>query len=191
MSITIDIELHKDCTRCIFQCITFNLEGLCLIQHHKDRFFSKAFLHFIESFLSGIIPNKGLVFLEEFVQWLGEFREFPNEASIKVSESKERAYLFYVLGDWPVMDSVEFCGVHHHLAFFDNKAKIFNLFLAKLAFRWFEVEVSFSEAFEDAFGEVFEIFFVLGKDEDVVHVYDAKSLFNFVFESVIHHCLEC
>ena len=80
---------------------------------------------------------------------LGEFGEFPNEASIKVSESKERAYLFYVLGDWPVMDSVEFCGVHHHLAFFDNKAKVFNLHFAEFAFQWFEVEVGFSKAFDE------------------------------------------
>ena len=191
MSITIDVKLRKDCTRCIFRCITFDLEGSCLIWHHEDGFFGKVFLHFIEGLLSSIIPNKGLVFLEEFVHGLGEFREFLNEASIEVSESKEGVHLFYILGDWPVADSVEFGGVHHHLAFFNNKAKVFNLHLAKFAFRWFEVEVGFSEAFENAFGEVFKIFFVLGKNEDVVHVYNAKSLFNFVFESVIHHCLEC
>ena len=127
MSITINVELHKDCTRCIFRCITFNLEGSCLIQHHKDRFFGEAFLHFVKGLLSSIIPNERLIFLEEFVHGLGEFREFPNEVSIKVSKSKEGMYLFYVLGDWPVTDSVKFHGVHHHLAFFDNKAKVFNL----------------------------------------------------------------
>ena len=77
----------------------FDLEGSCLIQHHEDGFFGEAFLHFVEGLLSGVIPNKGLVFLEEFVHGLGEFREFLNEASIKVSESKERAHLFYALGD--------------------------------------------------------------------------------------------
>ena len=41
------------------------------------------------------------------------------------------------------------------------------------------------------FGEAFKVFFVLGKNEDVIHVYDAKSLFDFVFESVIHYCLKC
>ena len=134
MSITIDIELHKDCTRCIFQCITFNLERLGLIQHHEDRFFGEAFLHFIKGLLSSIIPNKGLVFLEEFVYRLGKFREFLNEVSVKVSKSKEGAYLFNTLGDQPVMDSIEFHGVHHHLAFFNNKAKVFNLYLAKFTF---------------------------------------------------------
>ena len=152
-----------------------DLEGSCLIQHHKDRFFGKEFLHFVKGLLSSIIPDKGLVFLEEFVQRLGEFREFPNEASVKVSKSEERAHLFNVLGDWLVTDSVEFCGVHHHLAFFDNKAKIFDLHFAKFTFRWFEVEVSFLEAFKNVFGEAFEIFFVLGEDEDVIHIYDAKS----------------
>ena len=78
------------------------LEGSCLIWHHKDRFFSEAFLYFVEGLLSSIVPDKGLIFLEEFVQRLGEFREFPNEALIKVSKSKERAYLFDILGDWPV-----------------------------------------------------------------------------------------
>ena len=191
VSITIDVELCKDCTRCIFQCITFDLKGLCLIWHHEDRFFSEVFLHFVEGLLSGIVPNKGLVFLEEFVHRLGKFGEFPNEVSIKVSESKERMHLLYILGDWPVMDSVEFGGVHHHLAFFNNKAKIFDLRFANFAFRWFEVEVSFSEAFKNTFGEAFEVFFVLGENEDVVHVYDAKSLFNFIFEGVVHYCLKC
>ena len=191
MSITIDVELHKDYARCIFQCITFNLEGSCLIWHHKDRFLGKAFLHFIEGLLSSIIPNKGLVFLEEFVQWLGKFGEFLNEASIKVSKSKERAYLFYILGDWPVADFIKFCRVHHHLAFFDNKAKVFDLHFAKFASRWFEVEVSFSEAFKNMFSEAFEIFLVLGENEDVIHVYNAKSLFDFILEDVIHHCLKC
>ena len=158
-----------------------------MIWHHKNRFFGKAFLHFIEGLLSSVIPNKGLVFLEEFVHGLGEFGEFPNEVLIKVSKSKEGAYLFNILGDWPVMDSIEFCGVHHHLAFFDDKAKIFNLHFAKFAFRWFEVKVGFSEAFKNAFGEVFKIFFVFGKNEDVVH----ESLFDFMLESVIHHCLKC
>ena len=190
MSITVDVKLHKDCTRCIFRCITFDLEGSCLIWHHKYRFFGKAFPHFIEGLLSSIVPNKGLVFLEEFVHGLGEFGEFPNEASIKVSKSKEGVYLFNILGDWPVMDSIEFCGVHHHLAFFNNKAKVFDLCFAKFAFRWFEVEVSFSEAFENAFGEAFKIFFVLGETEDVVHIYDAKPFFNLILESVIHHCLK-
>ena len=117
-----------------------------MIQHHEDGFFSEAFLHFVEGLLSSIIPNEGLVFLEEFVQGLGKFGEFLNEASIKVSKSKERAYLFDILGDWPVTDSIEFYGVHHHLAFFNNKAKIFNLCFAKFAFRWFVVEVSFSDS---------------------------------------------
>ena len=95
-----------------------------MIWHHKDRFFSKAFLHFVKGLLSSIVPNKGLVFLEEFVHGLGEFREFLNEASIKVSKSKERVHLFYALGDWPVMDSIKFGGVHHHLAFFNNNKGI-------------------------------------------------------------------
>ena len=138
--------------------------------------------------MSSIVPNDRLVFLEEFVHGLGEFREFLNEVSIKVSESKEGAYLFYTFGDWPVADSVEFGEVHHHLAFFDNKAKIFDLRLAKFAFWGFEVEVSFSE---NALGEAFEVFFVLGENEDVIHVYDAKTFFDFIFESVVHHCLEC
>ena len=162
-----------------------------MIQHHEDRFFGKAFLHFIKGLLSSIVPNKGLVFLEKFVQGLGEFGEFLNEALIKVSKSKERMYLFYILGDLPVTDSVKFGVVHHHLAFFDNKAKVFDLCFAKFAFRWFEVEGGFLEAFENVFGEAFKIFFVLGKDKDVVHVYDAKSLLDFMFESVVHHCLEC
>ena len=102
MSITNGVELHKDCTGCIFQCITFDLEGSGLIWHHEDWFFGEAFLHFIKGLLSSVIPNKGLIFLEEFVHGLGKFREFPNEASIKVSKSKERAYLFNILGDWPV-----------------------------------------------------------------------------------------
>ena len=102
-----------------------------MVQHHEDRFFSEVFLHFVKGLLSSIVPNKGLVLLEEFVHGLGEFGEFLNEALIKVSKSKERAYLFNVLGDWPVMDSVEFCGVHHHLA---NKAKVFDLCFAKFAF---------------------------------------------------------
>ena len=106
-----------------------------MIQHHEDGFFSEAFLHFVKGLLSSIIPNERLVFLEEFVHGLGEFRKFPNEASIEVSKSKEGAYLFYAFGDWPVMDSIEFGGVHHHLAFFDNKAKVFDLHLAKFAFR--------------------------------------------------------
>ena len=72
------------------------------IWHHKDRFFSKVFLHFVEGLLSDVIPNKGLVLLKEFVHRLSEFREFLNEASIKVSKSKEGAYLFNILGDWPV-----------------------------------------------------------------------------------------
>ena len=162
-----------------------------MVWHHEDRFFGEALLHFVKGLLSSVIPNKGLVFLEEFVHGLGEFREFPNEVLIKVSESKERAYLFYALGDWPVMDSVEFGRVHHHLAFFDNKAKVFDVHLAKFAFQWFEVEVSFSEAFKNMFGEAFKVFFVLGENEDVVYVYNAKSLFNFIFEGVIHHYLEC
>ena len=95
------------------------------------------------------------------------------------------------LGDWPVVNSIEFHGVHHHLAFFDNKAKVFNLCFAKFAFRWFEVKVGFSDAFKNMFGEMFEIFFVLGENEDVIHIYDAESLFNFVLEGVIHHCLKC
>ena len=113
MSISVDVKLRKDCAGCIFQCITFDLEGLCLIQHHEDRFFSEALLHFIEGLLSGIIPNKGLVFLEEFVHGLGKFREFPNEVSVEVSKSKEGMHLFDILGDWPVVDSIEFGGVHH------------------------------------------------------------------------------
>ena len=191
MSITIDIKLHKDCTRCILGCITFNLEGLSLIQHHEDWFFGEAFLHFVKGLLGSIIPNKWLVFLEELVHGLSKFREFPNKTSIKVSESKEEAYLFNILGDWPVMDSIELGGVHHHLAFFDNKAKVFNLCFAKFAFQWFAIKVSFLEAFENVFGESFEIFFVFGKDKDVIHVSDAKPFLNFIFESVIHHCLEC
>ena len=162
-----------------------------MIWHHKDRFFSKVFLHFIEGLLSSIVPNKGLVFLEELVYGLGEFGELPNEVLIKVSKSKEGMYLFNVLGDWPITDSIEFCRVHHHLAFFNNKAKIFNLHFAKFAFRWFEVKVGFSETFENAFSEAFKVFFVLGENEDVVYVYDAKSLFNFIFEGVVHHCLKC
>ena len=118
-----------------------------------------------------------------------EFREFPNKASIKVSKSKERAHLFNILGDWPVTDFVEFCGVHYHLALFDNKAKIFDLHFAKFAFRWFEVKVSFLEAFENVFSEAFEIFFVLGENKDVVHIYNAKPFFNFVFESECHSSL--
>ena len=135
-----------------------------MIWHHEDGFFGEAFLHFIKGLLSSIIPNKGLVFLKEFVYGLSKLGKFPNEASIKVSKSKERAHLFNAFGDWPVTDSIEFCGVHHHLAFFDNKAKVFDLCFAKFAFQWFEVEVGFSEAFKNAFGEAFKIFFVLGKD---------------------------
>ena len=149
------------------------------------------FLHLVKSLLSCVIPNKRLVFLEKFVHGLGEFGEFPTEALVKFSKSQEGAYLFDALGDWPVTDSVEFHGVHHHLAFFDNKAKVFDFCFAEFTFRWFEIEVSFLEAFENVFGEAFEIFFVLGKDEDVIHVYNAKSLFNFILESVVHHCLEC
>ena len=81
------------------QCITFDLEGSGLIWHHEDGFFGEMFLHFVKGLLSSIVPNKGLVFLEEFVHGLGEFGEFPNEASIKVSKSKEGAYLFNTLGD--------------------------------------------------------------------------------------------
>ena len=47
------------------------------------------------------------------------------------------------------------------------------------------------KAFENEFGEVFEVFFVLGKNENVVYVYDAKSLFDFILEGVVHHCLKC
>ena len=158
----------------------FDLEGSCLIWH------------FVKGLLGSIIPNKGLVFLEEFIHRLGKFREFLNEALIKVSKSKERAYLFYVLGDWPVADSIEFHGVHYHFAFFNNKAKVFfDLCPAKFAFRWFKVKVGFSEAFKNVFGEAFEILFILGKDKNVIHVYNAELFFNLVFDSVIHHCLEC
>ena len=89
------------------------------------------------------------------------------------------------------MDSIKFHGIHHHLAFFNNKAKVFDLCFAEFAFQWFEVKVGFSEAFENVFGEAFKIFFVLGEDKDVVHIYNAKPFFYFVFESVVHHCLEC
>ena len=116
-----------------------------LIWHHEDRFFGEVFLHLVEGLLSGIVPNEGLVFLVEFVHGLSEFGEFPNEVLIEVSKSKERAYLFYALGDWPVVDSIEFGGVYHHLAFFDNKAKVFNLCFAEFIFQWFEVEIGFSE----------------------------------------------
>ena len=91
-------------------------------------------LHFVEGLLSSSILNKGLVFLEEFVYGLGEFGEFLNKALIKVSKSKEGAYLFDVLGDSPVADFIEFGGVHHHLAFFNNKAKVFDFYLAKFTF---------------------------------------------------------
>ena len=134
MLITIDVELHKDCTRCIFWCIIFDPEGSCLIWHHEDGFFGEAFLHFVKGLLSSVIPNKGLVFLEEFVHGLGKFGEFLNEVLIKVSKSKKRVHLFNILGNWPVTDSIEFHGVHHYLAFFDNKAKVFDLHFTKFTF---------------------------------------------------------
>ena len=191
VSVSIDVELCQDCSQCPFRCVAFDLEGFCLIGHDKNWFFGESFLHFIERCLCVVIPYKGLVFLEELVKWLCQVGESFDESSIKVSKSKPRSDLFDSFWDWPVSDSFQFTGVHHHFAFFNDKSKVFDSSFAELAFAGFEVEVIFSKSLEYFLGHFFQFFFGFRKDQDVVHINNDPSFIEFIFEDVVHHSLKC
>ena len=64
--------------------------------------------------------------------------ESSDEASVKVPESKPRVDLFNAFWDRLILDSIEFARVHHHLAFFDDESKVFNL-VSDSNYVWSEV----------------------------------------------------
>ena len=87
--------------------------------------------------------------------------ESSDELSIKVSESKPRAYLLYVLWNWPFSYSFEFAGVHRHFSFFNDKSEVFDSCLAEFALRRLEVKVVFAKSLKYLFGHFFQSFFGL------------------------------
>ena len=164
MLVSINVELCEDGSGCPLRCIAFDLEWFCLIRHYQDWFFCKTFLHVVEHLLSFFGPNKGLIFLEQLIEGLCQMRESSDKLSIKVSESKPRAYLFHILWDWPFSYSFQFARVHRHFAFFNDKSEVFDPCFAEFAFRRFEVKVVFAKLLKYSFGHFFQSLFGLRVD---------------------------
>ena len=84
-----------------------------------------------------------------------------DESSIEVPKSKPRSDLFDGFQNWPISDSFQFAGVHHHFSFFNDKSKVFDSSFAEFAFARFEVEVIFSKSLEYSFSHFFQFLYGL------------------------------
>ena len=124
-----------------FRCVGFYSERFRGIGHEKDGSGEEFGFESFECVLSFSGPFPFNVFLHQFVKWFSDIGISTNEASVEVTKTKERSYLFYRGRDWPVAKSVEFDGVHGDMIGFDDEAEVIDALFFKFAFFWFQVEV--------------------------------------------------
>lgn len=73
---------------------------------------------------------------------------------------------------------------------FDNHSKVFNLFNSELAFFQLKMQVKFGHLLKDMFGAFFVSGSIREEDEEIIHVDDKSSFYNYITKEVIHESLE-
>jgi len=78
----------------------------------KDRGFHKSLLEAFKRKLFSFVPLPGSVFLGEVVEGTSKMREILNKASVKTSETEEGSNVFELGQGRPVLEALQFDGVH-------------------------------------------------------------------------------
>jgi hypothetical protein len=69
-----------------------------MVGHGKDGFFGELLFQLVECVLAVLCPFKFVVFLQEVIQWFGNFGEVSNESSVEVSKPKNPRTCLTVVG---------------------------------------------------------------------------------------------
>ncbi len=155
----------------------------------KNRRGSEGFLECFERGLTRVGPDKWCLLAGESGEGYDDFGVILDEASVEVGESEERLDFLDGTRDWPVSNDAGFFRIHCYAGGGDDESEVFNGIGVEGGFVQTGVKIVVAEALEDGADMFRVIFWVVGKDEDVVQVYDDVDVAQ-VLENVVHECLE-
>jgi hypothetical protein len=113
--------------------VSFNSERSGLVWKYQNRRGDHAISDSLKSRFFRFPPLPCGVLLHKVEHWASEVQEAPDEVTVEIGEAQEGLNLLLVAWSWPLRYSGNFHGVHLCLSGGDDKSKVFNPCLCKLA----------------------------------------------------------
>ena len=155
----------------------------------KNRSGSKCFFESGKGFPAIVGKVLHYTFPSKSGEWDYDARVILYEASVEITESEERLYVFDIPRFWPFQDCLDFVRGHPEALGGKNISEVFHSIGMKLTFIHASIESVFPEVSENLTDMFLVLGGVVGIDENVVKVDDDGNV-NHIGKDVIHKTLE-